>query len=619
MSRIGGEENIRAASKSLFVNDKKNRGKETQDNDKRGQVDITKFAKPNVKLSFVKEESKAYDLSDWEVQYARWCEERLVEGVTGRQCCGNSPFCSKESHQHDEDSTAFGQLENKVRTSLWMRRRKVEHLQTRPLLPLYVKNLQEDVAIEKQNLFVSEHKKQMSDAEFIRGVKSGELSYLVLAQWRVYYSEYANITLTLSNEQREIELTRQRQQEEASHSTTNARELTSINDYAAQRQMSLASVATNRLRIINIRASNELKNLLQRHGVRRLSLAQHSLFQMMLRNHRQNESESKKLELIRSELEKYTNDEEQPRGRFFSENDTMPEPTATQHPPSPRKDDAVNKTMLIDLVGHDDPDADVDDKPPSRERGKKRTWSEFVHHEQRSPLECYRAVCKSQYSYNSEDCNACTSICLNVAGGLAQTAIDHTSWGVTELDYINRCINWAEMVKSGIDAYRNRENKSVSFEHVMELLKRGVRAEAVKANFDFVEHTGSMFQEKFIPKTDEEALEQSMNPDLETALELCEQFAAGRLPYSCMITFHSHTIAASSHRHGWHIFDSLGTIVAGKSVLFSVETRADAIRVIRHLFNVESLQKLYEARDKTASVQLDYEVSYSLFCMVLKK
>jgi hypothetical protein len=330
---------------------------------------------------------------------------------------------------------------------------------------------------------------------------------------------------------------------------------------------------------------------------------------MMLRNYHKNDEEISKLELIRAELDKYTG--EIPRGRFFSEDDEIPE----WKPQSPSNE----PTSLIDLSKENDSE-DERERIEIRETtlNRKRKLSEFVHTE-KSPILCYKAVCGSQYSYSSEGCNACTSICLNVAGTLAQSALNCKDVGLTELEYIQRSIAWAELVKSGIAYYRQRENKKVSFEHVMELLKKSERSDAIRKYFDFEEHTGSMFQEKFIPVNEEERLDQLANPDLETAFEMCEKFADGRLPYACMITFHSHTIAVSSHRHGWHVFDSLGTIVAGMSVLFSVEKRQDAIEVIKHLFNFESHKKRYEEGSKVASVELDYNVSYSMFCIVLKK
>lgn len=599
------EQNVRVASKSLFINDKKNRGNETQDGSRTGSM--MKFVKPNVCV--IREEKKNYDLSDWEVKYAEECEKRQVERPkVVRNCCGNSPFCYKKSHKHAEDNTLFGEIENKVRQSVWAKRHKKDEAeQAVSMLPFYVKRSSRDEQIEKRNLFVVKHRKQMNDDEFMNGVKSGDLAYLVLAQWRIYYAECINVMMSLDKDKLRIKEDRARQQREATRN--NADEVQSINEYASQQLAIMGGVATNRMRVVGLRANNELKNLLQRHGVNRVSLAQQSLFQMMLRNYHKNDEEISKLELIRSELDKYTG--EIPRGRFFSEDDEIPE----WKPASP-----LNTTgFLIDLSKENDSEDDGE-RIELRETtfSRKRKLSAFVHTE-KSPTLCYKAVCGSQYSYNSEGCNACTSICLNVAGTLAQSALNCKHVGLTELEYIQRSIAWAELVKSGIESYRQRENQKVEFEHVMELLKKSERSDAIRKYFDYEEHTGSMFQEKFEPTNESERLDQLANPDLETAFEMCEKFAGDRLPYACMITFHSHTIAVSSHRHGWHVFDSLGTTVAGKSVLFSVETRRDAIEVIKHLFNFEQNKKRYDEGNKTASVELDYNISYSMFCIVLKK
>lgn len=608
------EQNVRAASKSLFVNDRKQRG-----NDKKPVAEppglMMKFVKPNVNMI---KDDKNFDLSQWEVEFANRCEERLVErSKTARNCCGNSPFCNKETHRHDQDSTLFGRLEDKVRRSVWTKRnKKDEKLQQMSMLPFYVKKTSREERIDKQNLFIFKHRKQMNDDEFIRGVKNGDLACLVLAQWRIYYSECINIMMTLDGDKRRIEDDRVRQQSEASASHGNDREVSSINEYASKQHDILGSVATNRMRLVGIRANNELKNLLQRHNVQRISLAQQSLFQMMLRNHYKNDEEVAKLDLIRSELEKYTG--EIPRGRFFNEEDEVPE----WEPFEEKEEKTVPPALLIDLSKEKDSEDEepIASQPKRRKESpsKKRTWA-YYSVEKKPPLLSYKAVCKSQYSYNSEGCNACTSICLNVAGTLAQAVLNSKNSGLTELEYIEQSIAWAELVKTGLVLYKQRENKEVEFEHVMELLQSGERAIGIKKHFDFEEHTGSIFQEKIVPQTTEELFDQQANPDLETAFEMCEKLADGRLPFACMITFHSHTIAVSSHSHGWHIFDSKGSIVAGMSVLFTVETRAEAIEVIKYLFNYESLKKQYETCNMAASVELDYKVSYSMFCLVLKK
>lgn len=605
------EQNVRAASKSLFVNDKKQRG-----NEKKAAVEppgsMMKFVKPNVKM--IKDDTN-FDLLQWDVEFANRCEERLVErSKTARNCCGNSPFCDKETHRHGQDSTLFGRLEDKVRRSVWTKRnKKDETLQNLSMLPFYVKKTSRDERIEKQNLFVSKHRKQMNDDEFIRGVKNGDLACLVLAQWRIYYSECINIMMTLDGDKRRIEEDRARQQSEAAASYGNDREVNSVNEYASKQHDILGSVATNRMRLVGIRANNELKNLLQRHNVQRISLAQQSLFQMMLRNHYKNDEEVAKLDLIRSELEKYTG--EIPRGRFFNDEDEVPEWEPFEEKKEPEQ--TVSPALLIDLSKEKDSDDEEQQQRRKETPTKKRTWAEYEI-AKKPALLSYKPVCKSQFSYGDGG-NACTSICLNVAGTLAQSVLSSKDTGLTELEYIEHSIAWAELVKTGLFWYHQRKNKKVEFEHVMELLESGERSEGVKKNFDFEEHTGSIFQEKIDPKTTEELFDQQANPDLETAFEMCDKLADGRLPYACMITFHSHTIAISSHRHGWHIFDSKGSVVAGMSVLFTVETRAEAIEVIKYLFNYDSLKKQYDKCQLDASVELDYKVSYSMFCLVLKK
>lgn len=522
-------------------------------------------------------------------------EQRFAEATLSQRSfpapdnhsCGNSPFCTDEKHRHDQDQTSHGKFEQRVRTSAWVGERKELCVESVSQVPVYPSGEYAASGASKET-----HKHEMSAADFMEGVKSGDLATHVLALMRIYCAELKNIERTTAEQMEEIEACRKRQQTEAGDGA----ELESVNRHALLKKMQLPSEAADKMRILDLTTSEQLSALLRRHKVPRYFVVQASLFRLVVSRSTTyaEESEYAILERVNDAISRA--DDEGPlvvpadATTSFNEDNAKSESGRRASPPpvyfgegSKRRRSSAGQDSTVESLFVSSGSENVQD-------------------------ERVLAVCPSQFFF-AAGCTACTSICVNVASTLVQARHTSASSGMSELVYIERGVDWNMLVENGVTWWKEASREP---EHTMEVLGADQRGIAIRSAFNIFEHAGSLFDEKRDPLNEEDRLSLMANPDLESALEMCEK-EAKTARFACVVTFHGHSIALSSHAHGWHVFDSAGSTILGMSVLFSLPTRREAIDVVRRLFNVNDLDP-----DIHSGGTLDEHRTYSLLCLTLK-
>lgn len=580
------ENNVHAETKKLFV---KKQSSAPVVTDKSNRL-ISEFTKPKevaqkktetlAQTSTVSarriDDAAAANLKDGDIEYARSCERRLVERAV-KNACGNSPFCINEKHRHEDDHTAFGQRENAVRRSVWLKQQRFPaSKKSAMMLPDYPFD-------KKYDRFSSDQ--EMSAEDFAAGLKRGDVEYLVLAHFRIYYAEHANIIQTVTRNYNEVDAERRRKQREAATAAaavSSSAELDSINEFYNSKRLSFAGDATNRMRVLEIVTMQKLKSLLKTLNVPRINVVLAALMQLVLSDRYKDEPELDVLDAIKTTL----------LGR---EHDTVSYDAAQTFNSPHMERRQPQKVLAIDDVTQASKKRKLDE--PSRRSAPQ--WSE---------------VCPSQFDF-ADKCNACSSICLNVAATLCQSSRDSISMRMEEPLFIERLLEWEALVRNGVDHWLERENKQYAHQHVMELLAAGNRATTIKEKFAYFEFTGSLFADKPSEQDAVDAEMQRTHPDLHTALELCDVEVGKRRPFACIVTFHGHSICVSCHAHGWYVFDSAGGGVSSKSVLFACEAVEDVVALVKKIFKT----KEHDERLPAAGITLDEHVSYSLFCLVLKQ
>lgn len=525
-----------------------------------------------------------------ELQFAQAAQRRTTPTRQNADACGNSPFCTNETHRHADDDTFSGRREQRIRASLWARSRKLlaDNIVTLPAYPFVV-------VVVDGAVSVATNSKQMTDEEFLRLLKASDLATHVLALLRVYYAESDNVTRSALAKQAELRAERERQQAEARAAAgegVHLPDVESINRHAEMQAERIVDEGTDRLRVLELTASEQLRALLRRFNVPRQSVAHAVLFEFMTMNEARLRSEPEVQ--IRAMIE----------NSLRSLNETG-ELASMSWPQWNLGSDSSSSSSSAATA-----------EEQRRERTPKRARSPPASSAQvrRSTVvvsASVAAVAPDQFFFEKH-CNACTSICVNVVVTLARAAVEASEVGVSEREYIERTINWHRLVENGVNWWLDRLNKSENNEHVMDVLGSGARGDAIRQAFRIFEYAGSLFATKRRPCDEDERLTMLANPDLETALEMCER-DAGSLPFACMLTFHNHSIALSAHAHGWHVFDSGGAKIAGHSVLFTMPTRREAIDVVRELFHVDAIDPT-EPGTRTA----DEHVTFSLFGLAPK-
>ena len=595
------------------------------------------------------------ELSVEEIAYAALAVSRVIECAAPRgSACGNSPFCRSKKHGHDSDATELGLLESKIRNSADYRDTVGAHV-----VPAYPFNCFE-CGLMKQKNGTNAAKHRMSSREFFDGLKRNHLASVVLAHWRIYFLEFANLGATFSKQREQIEADRMRHQTEANAVAERPErfvQLNSVNAYYDEMRDANGGEGVAAFRLLQLTSSQQLKHLLQRHNVPKLNVVHAALYDMMMTTRDYSDRDEQHiLDLIRSKIEQLSaqeggvaseySDFEAPEwrpiyDRLQKEADeeaaiaaaigvqaraTTTTTTTTNEQTKRRRtdEDVVDvdsyQKPVIDLtkLSGDDEDEDVDDKRLVRERRDNEKVREFFAmtegvRRSTNPLGSFKVVCGSQFMF-AKDCNACTSICVNVAGTLAQATMRCVDVKVSELCYVTSIVSWAHLVENGVAYWHARTNKEEEQEHIFDIMKGGERAVAIRENFDTAEYSGSMFSGKLTPVTAEERDFYLAKPDLESAFEFFRKHTDNRLPLSYVLTFHNHSIAISEHHYGWHVFDSGGSVVADMSVLYTVRTVADVLQVVRFLFNVDGIDP-NEPGGRTP----DQHQSYSLFAFALKQ
>lgn len=613
---------ISVQTKRLFVKETKTTKKNAAAAEKTRS--IAEFAKPIPKGSFPSPSPRLTqslstnverpsdeilsDLTVEEIAYAALAQGRVVVSEK-RGPCGNSPFCRETNHGHGGDETEFGRLEATIRKAADFK----DRVGVRVLPPYPANNFECGLLKQKNTSYEPKHR--MSNAEFSDGLKNDDLAFHVLAQWRIYFSEMANIVATTARRKVELEEQRQRHQLEANNAADRFVQLESVNKYYDE--IVKADIGENlaQARLLQLSASQKLKHLLARHNMSKINVLQATLHGLMMSIRDYSKSaESEFLMMIRQTIRGLSTEED----HFDFDDDDCP-PWKPIYDEIERKanQEAIAETISMGAKMRAAPaqqkaNVVVD---LTEEHTKKRSFAEMAqeHSDYFNPLKCYKAVCGSQFQF-AENCNACTSICMNIAATLAQATKLSQEIRMSEIEYVNSYLNWRELVENGVNHWINRTNKEEVQEHVFDITRSGERAEMIRQRYDTCEYTGSLFATKTTPTTEAEKNDYLANPDLESAFDFFREYTGNRLPATYVMTFHNHAIAISHHSYGWHVFDSGGGTVDGKSVLFTVRSVSDVLKVVRHLFFVDQLDE-----NTPGKRTLDEHRSYSLFCMTLKR
>jgi len=588
----------------------------------------------------------ASELSVEEIAYAALAVSRVIEGSSSRvSACGNSPFCRKNNHGHESDKTELGLLESKIRNSADYRDTIGSHV-----VPAYPFNSFES-GLVKQKTTNNTAKHHMSNRTFSDGLKRDDLATAVLAHWRIYFLEFANIGATFSKKREQIEVDRLKHQSEANAVVDRPElfvQLDSVNAYYDEMRDAIGGEGVAAFRLLQLTSSQQLKHLLQRHNVPKLNVVHAALYEMMMsKSDYSDHDEHEILNQIRVKIEQlsaqegavdseYSNfdvpewrpiydklqkeaDEEAAAAATIGVQRRATTTTTTANDNKRRRTDdtETGREPLIDLTKFDDDD-DVDDKRLMREHDEERKRQEFLEmtnglRQSTDLFGSFKVVCGSQFTF-AKDCNACTSICVNVAATLAQAASKCVEMNVSELCYVTSIVSWAHLVENGVTYWLERMDKKFVQEHIFDIMKEGERADAIREHFVTAEYSGSMFSRKITPVTAEEIDFFLAKPDLESAFEMFREHTEKSFPLSYILTFHNHSIALSEHNYGWHVFDSYGGVIANRSVLYTVQTVKDALEVVRSLFKVNEIDQ-NDPGDRT----MDEHHSYSMVGFALKK
>jgi len=500
--------------------------------------------------------------------------------------CGNSPFCTCVEHEHELDDTLLGLVEERVRRSQWAKSRDLLLADGAAVVPGCPFSDSECGFVVDTD--AKRPSRRMTGKEFRDGVERGDLATLVLGHTRLFCVEARNVTESLSADIDAVEVRRQRQlaELEAAQFAGGAAHA-SINAHANDECLRLGCVATDRLRILRLTASEQLRKLLLEHEVPRAPVVHASLLGIVTGDIYSCGDELKVLDVI--------------RGRLAAASESGPL-VGTGFAPQPWN---LAKPVLA-----------IESPPKKRKRSDSRSEASSSTEANASTVVITKAG-RSQFAVLPR-CDACTSICIEVVATMVDVDVEAQQAGVTPMAYITDVVDWDYCVQKGVAYWVERPPRKDAKdrdEHssVFDLLRVGARGALMRERFELVECGGSMFDAKTTtpPQTDEAKLQSEIFPDLETALE---RFAkeAGARPFGCVLTFHGHSVAVCRTSAGWHVFDSLGNRIAGHSAIMTVPTLARVRGVVDEQFNLDALEK-------DSSPDALFSISFSAVSFIPKK
>ena len=582
-------------------------------------------------------------LSMLEQEFAEAAASRRRIDVAADRACGNSPFCTNTSHKHAADSTALGRVEQRLRTSAWASTRRVLD-EWHAVVPHYPFEACAPLLAAKQKTSRLGDRK-MSDDEFLNGVRAGVIECLVLAQMRIFNTEVGNIIASNRDALTEIDAVCARQLSELTASAVaggaSAENFDAANDPAgiAVRQQAgakrarMGALTIDRMRYLEMLTSEQLRKLLVEFNVPRLNVVHADLYQFMLTDNFASDSEHRVLQRIRHKLA-----QSQESGPFFDDATNAPfKPSEWRYQqPSTSKKRAsspshssptVDTKRQRESAEHPTPPDSPSQPEPPPPPPSPPLPQPLVPAEFGEPL----ALCESQFAL-LEGCTACSSICVEVALVLSGAPGEAAELDVSERQYVERLVQWSGVVRRGISNWlerprRRRDARNIAaydsnelrdFEMPIEVLQHESMATMIAQRFRVFEFGGSMFDAPpSAPAVDDaERMHRLANPDLETALQLAEaEVPDPRQVLACTLTYHAHTVLVARHAYGWHVFDSAGSTIADRSVLFTVpSSRAIVARLLRYLFNVDPAT---QARPVDAEGHGLYE-AYAMVALVRK-
>jgi len=556
--------------------------------------------------------------------------------------CGNSPYCVDWSHRHEDDTTALGRLEHKVRKS----RTSVKRIASgrySTCLPAHPCDARA-FGLENKN-FASADANRMSNEDFIAGVRSGDIAYLLLGVLRIYHGEFVNITESTLRESAEIESVAQQHNDglmAVDENSLLAAARRGIWKNADDRVRACRALALDRQRTLRYSTRLHLIKLLREHGIEREMTVLAQILEMIddpiayLGRH-----ESEALQRIRSILDaareegalfgdEYrsrpwvlditSDDDENEEDRHADE----PKQRRIEAPQSPKKrprprspEPAENLQRVLQVLK-----AQLGQSPLSTAPVAPRmpnVVEQTLQAPQSSAEEeiTVEAVGRSQFCYGPR-VFACTSISVNAASTLARADATAAAHGVETSLFLRRVHSWTRTVEIGIDWWQRRFDRSQSMENIDDIVTRGPHAEELRATFDILQFDGSLFAEPHEPRTEAERIEQLNCPDLETALVRCRNQMKQRT-FGCAVNSGDRTISLSSHPHGWHVFDSHGSTIADSSVLFSAKSLAAAVFVVKRLLGAEERSANLEQMRNACLEQNMKRLQYQMACFALKE
>jgi len=530
-------------------------------------------------------------LNEQESAFAQCAATRILDAREG-YLCGNSPFCVDKSHNHDADDTALGRLERRVRRSSESRLRiaMARSGVCAPAYPYDARSYGSEIRIPATPTPTN----QMSNADFCAGVQRGDLAYLILAIMRVYHGELQNITDTALADTAAIHARGSRQERELL--LDDAPTLRSVAGAlvwgtAEAETSAVKTRAVDKMRVLECATSIEVLRLLQQQRVERANVLHAALMQFISDSVYNRVQETDVIERLRSIVRTASDS-----GPFF-ENGFTTRPWVLDLSDDDDDDDIVGYNPLSDAkrrrqTGATNPNANSSSN--SKVDGGKDSSAPS-----QETILC-NAVCPSQFCYGPR-VFACSSISVNSLVMLARADQKAAENGVDTLSFIHKCIGWTRVVEIGIDWWNTRLDKSHQFENIDDIVNSSPHSPFLKEAFEIIQFDGPLFDERALPTTEEERIRFIDCPDIETALRRCQETFGGR-PFACAVSAGNSTISLSCHAHGWHVFDSHGSTVADRSVLFTLVSLADTVALVKHLLRAEE-------RDPTKNVGMKRKLS----------